>query len=153
MRKDLCLILLILVSFPIFSWGQTTDIKFIRSNYGDAVANKAICLEMIRELEKNVQDPLKQAYLGAFQTIWAKHVNNPINKLSSFKNGCKNIELAVHKNPQSVEIRFIRYSVQKHAPRFLGYADNLKEDQALLKARLHLVNSDQLKTYIQDILK
>lgn len=47
------------------------------------------------------------AYLGGLQTIWANHVFSPISKLNTFKEGKKNIEQAIKKEPENVELRFI----------------------------------------------
>ena len=93
------------------------------------------------------------AYLGALQTIWANHTLNPLSKLSTFKKGKKNIEAAIKKEPNNAESRFIRLSVQKNAPKFLGYQSNIKEDVEFIKNNRSQIKSNILNQYIEPLLK
>lgn len=91
---------------------------------------------MIGEFELSKEKSvIALAYLGAYQKIWANHVFNPLSKLATFKKGKNNIELAISKEPENVEIRYIRFSVQKNAPSFLGFNNNIKEDRDFLKTK------------------
>ncbi|MNL63352.1 hypothetical protein D3C87_1874840 [compost metagenome] len=92
------------------------------------------------------------AYLGAFQTIWAKHVINPISKLSTFKKGKKNIEDAVKSKPDNVEIRFVRLSVQVNCPSFLGYSGKINEDKKIVQMGIQNVKSVILKKMMEAII-
>ena len=76
-----------------------------------------------------------------------------MSKLTTFKKGKKNIELAISKEPENVEIRYIRFSVQKNAPSFLGYNNNLKEDRDFLVKNKKNINSDFLQKNIETLLK
>ena len=105
----------------------------VRNNYTKAVNDKQVCELMIKELENSSNNDVSLAYLGAFQTIWANHVINPLSKYNTFVKGKKNIEKAVKSSPNNIEIRFLRYSVQKNAPSFLGYNDNITEDLNYIK--------------------
>ena len=125
----------------------------IRGNYASAVANKEICRLMINELSEHQQSHVHLAYLGAFQTIWAKHVFNPLTKLHTFNKGRRNIEKAVSSAPKNVEIIGVRYSVQKHCPRFLGYSDMLEKDRNYLINQLPNIVSAALKKMVEVVLK
>jgi hypothetical protein len=61
----------------------------------------------------------------------------PWNKYDYFKSGKKEIELAVNGDPQNWEIRFIRFTVQRHIPDFLNY-NNLDEDKNIVLNALYL---------------
>lgn len=124
-----------------------------RMNYNKASNDKKICEQMIEELETKTQDPVLLAYLGGFQTVWAKHVGSPIAKLSTFKQGRKNIEKSIAKDPNNVELRFIRCSVQKNAPKILGYHSNIKEDIAFIEKNKIRVTSQVVLTNINELLK
>lgn len=89
------------------------DLDYVRNNYNKAVANKNLCARMIEDLKPVKSEPLYLAYLGGLQAIWANHVVNPIAKLNTFREGRKNIEIAVLKEPNNVEVRFIRFSIKK----------------------------------------
>ena len=109
---------------------------------------------MIEELELSKEKSvIALAYLGGYQTIWANHVFNPLSKLATFKKGKNNIELAISKEPENVEIRYIRFSVQKNAPSFLGYNNNLKEDRDFLVKNKKNINSDFVQKNIETLLK
>ncbi|WP_246361554.1 hypothetical protein [Moheibacter lacus] len=109
---------------------------------------------MIEELELSKEKSvIALAYLGAYQTSWANHVFNPLSKLATFKKGKNNIELANSKEPENVEISYIRFSVQKNSPSFLGFNNNLKEDRDFLKNKKKNINSDLLQKNIETLLK
>ena len=69
-----------------------------------------------------------EAYLGAALILKAKHINSPISKLSFFRKGRKKLDDVIDKNPNFVEYRWLRYSLQKNAPGFLNYNKNLNMD-------------------------
>lgn len=125
-----------------------------RVNYTKAADDKSLCKTMISELEqmKNISTP-GLAYLGAFQTIWAKHTYNPLSKLATFERGKKNIEMACENEPTNVEVRFIRLSVQKNAPAFLGYRANIKEDEEFLRKNRPQIQSEILQKNVDAVLK
>lgn len=127
------------------------DLEKIRINYEKAVSDKKICQAMIKKLSTDT-DALHMAYLGAFQAIWAKHIINPISKLSTFKKGKKNIELAVKSKPDDVEIRFVRLSVQLNCPSFLGYSSQINEDKKIVKSNIQNIQSAVLKRMVLKII-
>jgi type III secretion system FlhB-like substrate exporter len=56
-------------------------------------------------------------------------------------------------SPENVEVIFIRYSVQKNCPRFLGYSDNMVEDKIFLQANKNSIPSPTLKSMVENLLK
>lgn len=138
----------ILMSFLLF-FQLTLD--QVRNNYTKAVNDKQVCELMIKELENSSNNDVSLAYLGAFQTIWANHVINPLSKYNTFVKGKKNIEKAVKSSPNNIEIRFLRYSVQKNAPSFLGYNDNITEDLNYIKKHKNTVDNMVLKKLISNL--
>lgn len=133
---------------------NSTDLDEVRTNYNKLVSNKALCEKMIAELmETKDNSATHLAYLGGSQTIWANHVFSPISKLHTFKEGKKNIEHALEKEPYNIELRFIRLSVQKNAPSFLGYKSNIDEDTEFIKQNKHQIGSPILRKNIETFLK
>jgi hypothetical protein len=90
-------------------------------------------------------------YLGGLQTIWANHVFNPINKLKTFKEGKINIEKAIKLDPDNVELRFIRLSIQKNAPSFLGYNSNINSDKEFIKSNQKTISSAIVRNNINEL--
>lgn len=110
----------LILAFSVLSFTNLAVIDEARMNYNKVITDEILCTKMISELEKVKNDSaVNLAYLGGFQTILAKHVFSPVNNLSTFKEGKENIEQAIKKTPNNVEIRFIRLSVQKIHPLFL----------------------------------
>jgi len=148
----------ILISFLLTSMLLTSlnnsDINEVRTNFNLAVQDKNISKKMMEKLEQyNEKSSVYLAYLGGYQTIWANHVFNPSSKLQTFNKGKKNIELAVKNAPDNIEIRYIRFSVQKNAPSFLGYNSHLKEDKDFLVKNKKNINSDFVQKNIETLLK
>lgn len=133
---------------------NATGLDVVRANYNKLVSDKELCEKMIAELtETKNNSATHMAYLGGLQTIWANHVFSPISKLNTFKEGKKNIEQAIKKEPENVELRFIRLSVQKNAPSFLGYKSNINEDTEFIKKNRNQISSDILLKNIGTLLK
>lgn len=149
MKYLIPILFIFLIPLTVFS----QSMESLRSNYTKAVANKDLCATIIKELEHNNATPKLRAYLGAYQTIWANHAGNPVNKLATFNKGKNNIEYAILKSPNDIEIRFLRYSVQKEAPHFLGYSNHLAEDEAYLRTHIAEIDAPTLKALVERILQ
>lgn len=126
----------------------------VRNSYNKLASDKELCKKMISELT-NAKDhsATHLGYLGGLQTIWAKYVFSPMSKLNTFNKGKKNIEQAIKKEPNNVELRFIRLSVQKNAPSFLGYNSNIKEDIQFIKNNRSEIKSETLNKHMEPLLK
>lgn len=145
---------LLLFSLCFLTGFETSALSGLRENYNKTVTDKKLCENMMRALGalKNIS-PTQLAYLGGLQAIWAKHVFNPIDKLGTFKKGKKNIEQAISLEPNNIELRFIRLSIQKNIPSFLGYKSNIKEDTILIMEHREKTNSEILRKNIDTLLK
>jgi len=147
-------IFLLLSALFIFSSFTIYSLDDVRKNYSQLATDKKMCSELLAQLEKNKDQSLTHlAYLGSLQTIWANHVFSPISKLKTFNKGKKNIEQAIKKEPDNVELRFIRLSVQKNAPTFLEYHSNIKEDIQFIKNNRSQIKSNVINQYIESLLK
>lgn len=128
------------------------NMDMLRNNYAVSVTDKELCRKMLTVLKDAEQTPLLMAYQGAYQTIWANHVFNPIEKLRTFNKGKANINRAAELAKDNTEVIFIRYSVQKNCPRFLGYRDHIKEDRVFLLNRIKTITSPLLKKMVENLL-
>lgn len=143
--KFIRVILVLYTLFGVVINVQSMDLETVRVNYEKAVSDKMICQAMIKELSTDTESAVHLAYLGAFQTIWAKHSSNPISKLQTFKKGKRNIEDAVMSKPNNIEIRLLRLSVQSNCPSFLGYRKNIEEDKKFIRSNNKNITSTFLK--------
>jgi len=120
---------LLLIICPIFIFSQNFELNEL---FERAVFNKLSCDTLINYcLEEKTEK--EQAYLAAGFVLKAKHVYSPFSKWSFFKKGINKLDQVINKNPKFVEFRWLRYSLQKNAPKFLNYNENLVEDRIFIK--------------------
>lgn len=130
------------------------NIDKMRADYAKAVKNKKLCEANLKTLESSASTATEKGYLAAYEILWAKHMGNPFSKLGQFKKGKKLLESVIIKYPDNVDLRFIRWSVQTHAPSFLNYhKDRLRDKQFLVKNLQKLPDPEARKiiyTYLKD---
>tara|TARA_Y100000766_G_C18405955_1_gene364976 strand:+ start:93 stop:500 length:408 start_codon:yes stop_codon:yes gene_type:complete len=114
--------------FPLFIFSQDVQLNklFERSVY-----NNLSCDSLINYCsnERNLE---QQAYLGAAMVLEARYSKSYFSKISLFKNGSRKLDDAINKKPKFVQFRWLRYCLQKNAPKFLKYNKNLTEDSLFI---------------------
>lgn len=129
------------------------SLELLRNNYALAASDKKLCRDMIVQLEAiPAGNSIHLGYLGAYQAVMAQHYFNPLDKLATFNKGKKNIENAIKQSPNEPELRFVRLSIQKNCPRFLGYHRNIAEDELFLRQSLREITPPQLRKMVLEIL-
>lgn len=120
----------LIILFSTATTSMAYDMKKIREDYIAAISNSEKANKLCSELTaiKN-PDALILAYLGSVQAIKAKHAWNPVNKMGYLKEGFKTINSAINKDPNHLEVRFLRFSLQYYVPTFLGYSKNIDTDK------------------------
>jgi len=77
----------------------------------------------------NTDNPLIVAYIGTLEALKAKHSWNPYNKIRYVSLSQKTMKMAVERDPNNLEIRFMRFTIQHYTPSFLGFSKDLDEDR------------------------
>lgn len=114
-----------------------SDLVQMRLLYFKAGQDEAAAKELMKQVEKSDIEPgTLNGYRAVSTFLQCKYAFNPYKKLSLFKQGKERMEQAVASSPQNVELRFLRYSVQLHLPKMLGYHTDLEEDKKALQAYL-----------------
>lgn len=93
-------------------------------------------------------DPLMKGYLGVLTIARGTHRINPFARLGTFNDGVDILEAALASDPGSVELHFLRLSIQVNVPGFVGYDEQRVEDRAFVEARLHTVQDIALRQRI-----
>jgi hypothetical protein len=89
------------------------------------------------------EKPVYRAYAAAAHMSMANHVWNPYSKWSYFNEGKAELEHIIQGHPSLIELRYIRYTIQRYAPAMLGYTTHQKSDrEVLLKSISILQKSD-----------
>lgn len=139
-------VVLILVFFSALL--QAPTISEVRELYQESAESEAAAEKLLEISEENDDSALILGYQAAAEMMLAKHVGNPISKMSHFSKGKKLFERALEADPSNVELRFLRFSVQSETPGFLGYKDNLEEDKKILFLNLESMKDRELKRII-----
>ena len=133
-----------------------SDMNKIRDLFISASEDESKNIELLNLTQGYTVDysPVVYAYHAAAEMIMAKHVILPTSKLSFFNSGKKKLEMVINRYPNLVEIRYIRYAVQKGAPSFLDYQANMSEDRKFVLANYKKMNwSKTFKSTVFEVVK
>lgn len=129
------------------------ELAEVRKQYYTASLNKENAEKFYQTLLKcNSNNPTLIAYKGASITLKAKFSSELLNKKNLFIEGAKIIESAQQNDPQNIEIRLIRLSIQENIPKILKYKQNIEEDKNFILQNFEK-QSPILKDYIRTYVK
>ncbi len=134
---------------------RQTDISKVRQLYQIAAVSAQDAgrlKKLLMDIDSNSTD-LLYCYKGAVEMVQAKYSINPMVKLESFGRGKTWIERAISRDTANLEMRFIRYSIQRNLPVFLGYRDALVKDRRFLLVHIVGARDEELKNMIVNYLK
>lgn len=79
---------------------------------------------------KNISDypPTILAYKAGIDALKSKHAFWPFKKMSYLNDSMSLFEEAIAKDPENLEIRFMRFSILYYVPGILGYGNETEED-------------------------
>ena len=127
------------------------DLTLVRVKYPEASKNgkeaKKLHDELISITKKDL--PVLIAYKGAVTTIMANHAQGVKDKKRLFNEGKELLEHAVETQPDNIEIRCIRLSVQENAPKITGYRKNISEDKKRILDSYALLTDMGAKDFIK----
>jgi hypothetical protein len=149
--KELMLITLLMTPFMQQKTPETIE---LRHSYLQAVLKEPASKELSRLTEevKPADDPILVCYKGVALMISAKYGNNPFAKLKRFNNGKTLMEGAIARDSDNVEMRYLRYAIQKSVPEFLGYHKNQAADEYFLNSKLLTIKDEELKGMVLQVL-
>ncbi|GAA4138010.1 hypothetical protein GCM10022216_14730 [Sphingobacterium kyonggiense] len=132
---------------------QQLDLNAVRNDFNKGVKDEALCKRYLNQLEEHADSPVERGYAAAFHMFMAKHTSNPFKKMGFFKDGRDRLEKELKSNPNNVELRFIRLSIQYHIPKYLGYHNHIEGDKDYLKNNLYKLGDKFAKEKIYQYLK
>jgi len=112
--------------FALLPIKETESITLLRSNL-----DQEISLEVLNSYEDDLSqydDAISMAYLGVVNMLKSKASKFPLTKYKYFNEGSKKLDLSIVKEPEDVELRYLRFVFQTELPSFLGYDENREED-------------------------
>lgn len=125
----------------------------VRKHYYDASKSKQNA-EQFYDLLSNYakSNNVLLAYKGAAITLQSKFATGLKNKKQLFIEGVTMVENVIKNNPDNIEIRLIRLSIQENTPKLLKYKGNIDEDKKIIVNAFDKLPQD-LKEYIKDYVK
>jgi hypothetical protein len=139
--------------FLLFGLFNNPTIGEIRKLYPDAAnseSNATVLATKLANISVN-DDKTLLAYKGASMTMVAKFEKKLKNKINGLKEGAKLTEFAINSEPNNIEIRLIRLSIQENVPAIVKYKKNIKEDKYFLLKHFK-EQSTSLKEYLKNFI-
>ncbi|RAR71539.1 hypothetical protein [Flavobacterium aciduliphilum] len=128
------------------------EIPNARQHYIDASKSQKNTDEFYSLMENyNKDNKVLLAYKGASIALKARYTKQIKQKKSFFIEGVKLLEDALKNDPNNLEIRLIRLSIQENTPKILNYKNNIDEDKRLLLSSFYKQNQS-LKEYIKNYI-
>ena len=97
--------------------------------------------------------PLLQAYKGAACLIWGKYAKGIEEKKKMAREGISLLESAVARDPDHIEIRVLRLSIQENSPKILKYKSKIDEDRRFVTHRFEKLPAGDLRAFVAGYLE
>ncbi len=131
---------LLLIGYNVFS--QNMDFrKELFYNSFDLEASKKYFNKLA---EQDYTTATITGYTGAACALIAKHAWNPVEKIKNLNNSKRLLEKAIQSDSNNIELRFLRYYIEKNIPSYLGYSKNIQEDRSAIIHLIPLINPTTL---------
>ncbi|MCD0469474.1 hypothetical protein [Flavobacterium sp. JAS] len=135
------------------NFGGTPDLATVRKMYTGVTKSESNAKEFSEKLATVSDDDAKilVAYKAASILLDSKFEKKLRDKMDRFKQGATLLESTIKSEPNNIEIRMIRLSIQENVPGITGYKKNIKEDKKYITAHYAEQNS-ALKDYLKDFI-
>lgn len=144
---------LLLTLFLLVNFTANPDLTTIRKMYPDVAKSEANAKEFTEKLSSisNSDEKILVAYKAASILVDSKFESLIGSKISRFKEGAKLLEATLKSDPNNIEIRMIRLSIQEDVPGITGYKKNIKEDKKFITTH-YAEQTGVLKEYLKDFV-
>ena len=136
-----------IISHSVYSNDTVTN---CREYYYGVCLNKESIHDFQEYLElhnENIGTSVK-GYKSAIWFLWADYFINPLKKWTCFNNGKDELEKLIKNNPNNIELRFLRLTIQDNLPNFLRYNQDKKIDKEFIHNRLNQIVDEDLRMRI-----
>lgn len=138
MSQRIALLLIpVMLLFAEAGFCQSQDLLAIRELYyrsvKDEEAAKKLCVVVAGE---QVPASVVSGYKAVGKVMMCNHVGNPYTKLKYFYAGKDALEKSIATAPANVELRYLRYAVQRNTPSLLHYNGNIQADRQMIEKYL-----------------
>lgn len=143
-----------LLPFIFASTSTVHNVSEARTLFKTAAYNPQSCASLMYGLKNYTEqnNPTLAAYKACGWMMHAKYAINPLDKWNSFSKGKSMLQKSVSKEPQNVEIRFLRLAMQAKCPSFLGYSEDIPKDKQYILQRFNSLEDLELKNLMKAFL-
>lgn len=145
---------IIILSFLVlFSTAQSNNLQEIRDAYLSASDSQEKVKKLLQLCDNdNINRPIILAYKTVAEMMLISYYYNPFKKLEIFNDKSKHLDLIIKNNINNLEIRFLRYCLQKKSPSFLGYNKELDVDYKFILRNINN-HPQETQVYIYSIIR
>ncbi|CAA9227032.1 MAG: hypothetical protein AVDCRST_MAG95-814 [uncultured Adhaeribacter sp.] len=121
----------------LFQTEYTYKVADLRQIYLQAANEEKTYDQLVRHLAKyKGNDVMVQAFQAGITGLGAKYASGLYSKLKHVRSSANQFEKVVERDPVNPEIRFLRYVIEYHVPRYLLMSGNLHEDKKIVMSSL-----------------
>ena len=123
----------------------------MRNLYEKLDKNEKVTRELDQFAKTNTTVPssIRNAYLAVTYMALSQYQNNPVSKLKGFNEGKNRLEKAIQTDTSSLEMRYMRLSIQQHAPGILGYTSHISKDTRFLITHLNSLKKSDPDLFVR----
>ena len=119
---------------------NATSINIVRELFFKASYEKDAYFELKKiipttKFDTNTQ---QQAYNASIIVLKAKYESSFLNKIALVNEGLEKLNGLIEANPTSIELRFLRFSIEWHIPFYLFITKHLETDKQFISSNIHL---------------
>jgi hypothetical protein len=113
---------------------DTEAMNVIRKGFYVAIANEDTTISLMKFIKEQFSSDYKKyppvilAYYAALEGLQGRHASNPFSKFVHVSRAVEKMNLAVEKDPDLIEGRFLRFSFFHQIPGIFGMGDKVPED-------------------------
>jgi hypothetical protein len=135
------------------NFAGTPDLAAIRKMYTSVTKSESNAKEFSAKLAdvSTNDDKTLMAYKAASILLDSKFEKKLNDKIARFKEGAKLLESTIKSEPNNIELRLIRLSIQENVPGITGYKKNIKEDKKYITDH-YAEQNNALKEYLKDFI-
>lgn len=156
MRKPILLVFIALI-FCVTANASAISLDEIRMEFYQITIDSKNTPDLLQKLyDYPNPDAVVLAYTAATEAIMAKVAWNPYSKFNYLFKSKNTFEEAVDKNQGNVEIRFLRFAVEHHLPKYLGFSKNMQQDKNVImkgiQSNVVMAMNDEMLDYTMRFL-
>ncbi len=115
---------------------KLSELRRLYSQSEESTTKTQLFLQALKHFEAQNSQAVVKAYQAAGVALRAKESWFPFEKLSLIRESFELFKKAVKQDPESVEVRFVRFSIEVNTPFILGMSQHLQEDHQFIAENL-----------------